>query len=169
MPRKSSGNRPTKRTALPAPPKLAVGLSTQAAALAAVTAVNKQKFLDAYAGTGNVSAAAKLAGVGRRTHYDWIREDTEYQGAYAEAVDEAGDRLEMEARRRAVSGVREAVWHKGVQCGSVQRYSDTLLIFLLKGARPEKYADHHVHAGKGRGGAIPLELIVAGPAVGAQP
>jgi hypothetical protein len=160
---------PRKRTKAAATPALARGAKTQADALAVATAVNKQKFLDAYAGTGNISAAAKLAGVGRRTHYDWIKDDAEYLAAYSDAVDEAGDRLETEARRRAVSGVREAVWHKGVQVGSVQRYSDTLLIFLLKGARPEKYAEHHTVGGKGRGGAIPLELIVAGPAVGAQP
>ena len=43
------------------------------------------------------------------------------------------DALEAEARRRAVEGVRKPVFYQGVICGWVGEYSDTLLIFLLKG------------------------------------
>jgi hypothetical protein len=128
----------------------------------AQTAINKAKFIEAFSATGNVSAAAKLAGVGRRTHYDWLKEDEAYKVAFADAVDEAADRLEVEARRRAVTGNVKPVFHKGVQVGTVREYSDTLLIFLLKGARPEKYSERHVHSGKGKRGAILLEDIIAG-------
>lgn len=128
------------------------------------TAINKAKFIEAFAGVGNVSAAAKLAGVGRRTHYQWLKDDAAYAEAFADAVDEAADRLEVEARRRAVNGIVEPVFHKGVQVGTIKKYSDTLLIFLLKGARPDKYAERHQHSGKGKGGAILLEDIVGGPA-----
>jgi hypothetical protein len=54
----------------------------------------------------------------------------------------AADALEAEAIRRAFEGQEEPTgWYKGQPGGYVRRYSDTLLIFLLKGAKPEKYAD----------------------------
>ncbi len=50
--------------------------------------------------------------------------------------------LESEANRRAVEGVEKPVgWHRGQPGGYVRDYSDTLLIFLLKGLRPEKYQE----------------------------
>ena len=50
--------------------------------------------------------------------------------------------LEREARRRAVEGVEEPVgFYKGEPSAYVRKYSDTLLIFLMKGARPDKYRD----------------------------
>ena len=50
--------------------------------------------------------------------------------------------LEDEAHRRAFEGVPEPVFHQGVECGSVRKYSDTLAIFLLKAHRPEKYREN---------------------------
>ncbi len=50
--------------------------------------------------------------------------------------------LEGEAIRRAFEGIETPVgWHKGLPGAFVRTYSDVLLIFLLKGAYPEKYAD----------------------------
>jgi hypothetical protein len=37
--------------------------------------------------------------------------------------------------------VAEPRFYQGRLCGTVQKYSDALLIFLLKSRRPEKYAD----------------------------
>ena len=37
--------------------------------------------------------------------------------------------------------------YQGSQVGTVRRYSDTLLIFLLKGRRPEKFKDRVAHGG----------------------
>ena len=83
---------------------------------------------------------AEIAKVGRRSHYDWIR-DAEYAAMFQEAKEQAADHLECEARRRAVEGVEEPVYYKGEVCGTIRKYSDLLLIFLLNGARPEKYRD----------------------------
>lgn len=44
--------------------------------------------------------------------------------------------------RRAREGVDEPVFYQGDECGSVRKYSDTLAIFLLKGAMPEKYREN---------------------------
>ena len=71
-----------------------------------------------------------------------MSEDAEYREAFVLAQEEAADRLEDEAFRRAVEGVEKPVgWYKGKPGGVIREYSDVLLIFLLKGARPEKYAD----------------------------
>ncbi len=54
----------------------------------------------------------------------------------------AADLLESEAFRRAVHGVQKPTgWYRGVAGGYVTEYSDILAIFLLKGLRPEQYAE----------------------------
>ena len=50
--------------------------------------------------------------------------------------------MEEEARIRAMFGVKQPVFYKGEVCGSVRKYSDVLLIFLLKGLRPEVYREN---------------------------
>lgn len=106
--------------------------------------VKQAAFLAAYAEVGNVTQAAEISKVARRNHYNWLS-DPEYAEAFQAAEQQACDRLEQEARRRAVEGVEEPVFHRGEKCGVVRKYSDTLLIFLLKGAMPEKYKDRHAH------------------------
>lgn len=101
----------------------------------------KERFVLALAKTGNVSEACKTAGIGRKTAYRYREDDPEFASAWNEALDEAADALEGEARRRAVTGTLKPIFHKGAICGKVREYSDTLLIFLLKGARPERYRE----------------------------
>lgn len=121
-------------------------------------------FLAALAETGNVRLSCLSAGVDWTTAYDRRRADPDFAAAWAVAIEEAADLLEAEARRRAVEGVRRVKFHQGfpirvpvLDTDGVPRvdargdeittpyveheYSDTLLIFLLKGARPEKYRD----------------------------
>jgi hypothetical protein len=43
--------------------------------------------------------------------------------------------------RRARDGITEPVCQGGKLVGHVQKYSDSLLIFLLKGAKPKKYSE----------------------------
>jgi transposase-like protein len=103
-------------------------------------------FLAALCELGNVTAAARHAGVSRRVHYNWMKQD-EYREAYEEAMDTAADLLEAEARRRAVEGEVEVtvVEHPdGTKTiTKKRRASDVLLIFTLKGIRPEKYRERH--------------------------
>ena len=47
--------------------------------------------------------------------------------------------MEQEARRRAVYGVLVPIYWQGDVIGTERRYSDALLMFLLKAERPEKY------------------------------
>jgi hypothetical protein len=86
--------------------------------------VNQQRFLVAYSVCGNISQAARIANVSRPQTYVWL-EDPRYAEAFHEAKLQAVDRLEEEARRRAMEG------------------SDMLMSLLLKAHLPEKYRENH--------------------------
>ncbi len=68
--------------------------------------------------------------------------------AFQEAMDEAADLLEAEAWRRALEGVAEPVVKGGKpvlhpttgEAVMVRRYSDALLVLLLRGSKPGKFA-----------------------------
>lgn len=102
------------------------------------------KFLETLAKTGNVSESARRARIDRTIPYD-LRKDpaaADFKAAWDSAMETAGDLLEKEAWRRAVSGVRKPTgWYQGRPGGYVREYSDTLLIFLLKAHRPEKFRE----------------------------
>lgn len=82
-------------------------------------------FLAALAQVGVVTQAAQIAGIGRQHVYEHRRKHPDFAAAWRNARREAADNLEVEARRRAL--------FEG---------SDTLLIFLLKAARPKKFRDN---------------------------
>lgn len=103
----------------------------------------KRVFLQAYSRYGNVTKAAEIAGVDRATHYEWIHSDEQYAEAFQQAQEAAADYLEQEAWRRATEGVEQDVFYKDKKIATKKEYSDTLLIFLLKGIRPEKYKERN--------------------------
>ncbi len=121
--------------------------------------LKKRAFLGAYAECGSVAKAAKTAGISRRSHQLWMKASgpgaDAYREAFAEAHEMACDMLEAEARTRAVEGTRRYKFYRGRPILDPRTgepyfehdYSDTLLIFLLKGARPEKYRERYEHSG----------------------
>ena len=118
-------------------------------------------FLARYSGTGILSEAAREAGIARSNHYVWLKEcetdeNCRYDEAFKECDELAIDTLEYEARRRAVEGVLEPVYYKGEKCGVVRKFSDVLLIVLLKAKRPDQYKEriHSEHTGEGSGPII---------------
>jgi len=119
----------------------------------------REAFLAAYAEVGTVTHAAELAGISRTSHYQWM-ENQEYVEKFREAEKQACDRLEQEVRRRAVTGVLEPVFYQGEQCGTVRKYSDTLLIFATKGALPQKYRENVSMEVSGPGGG-PIDMRIA--------
>jgi len=103
----------------------------------------KQKaFLAAYAKTANLSRAASKAKISRVSHYNWLK-NAQYKKLFEEEKEKAVGLLEDEAVRRAHEGVLEPVYQGGKLIGTKRVYSDTMLIFLLKAARPEKYRDNY--------------------------
>ncbi len=102
----------------------------------------QQAFLSAFGQCGTVSYAAIAAKCDRTRHYAWLQDEA-YSQAFEVAQAAAAEYLENEARRRAVEGIEVAVFHQGKQVGTQHKYSDVLLIFLLKGCLPEKYRDRY--------------------------
>ena len=105
--------------------------------------LKKRRFLEQFAETASIALASRHAGVSRRTHLNWGKKDRRFEAACEEALEIAGDEIETEARRRTKDGIREPVYYGSKPCGAIRRYSDTLLMFRLKAARPEKYRDNH--------------------------
>ena len=99
-------------------------------------------FLEALADGGNVRKAARRIRRSPTTCYARRKRDAAFAEAWDGAMAVAMETvLEPEAIRRAVDGVAKPVYHEGQVVGTVKAYSDTLLIFLLKGWKPEKYKD----------------------------
>lgn len=128
------------------------------------TQKKKEKFLALFRQTGVVSYAAQ--GVANRaTVYKWLKEDPEFEKQFDDAKEEAAELMELEARRRAVQGVDKPVYQKGECVGYIREYSDTLLMFMLKGAKPEKYADRVKQEHSGADGG-PIQIISNIPRAG---
>ena len=150
----------------------------------------KRAFLAAVANTANVLRAAEIAGMDRDNHYLWLKKDPAYAAAFEIAWQRGTDALEAEAVRRAYEGVTKPIFHAGKRAidvvqnpdGSLKRdesgkpigipaavreYSDTLLIFLLKGRNPAVFSDRTAleHRGARERTTIVLNLLP----VGAQP
>ncbi len=104
-------------------------------------------FLEAYITCGTITHAARIAKIAKQTHYEWLKRDENYQLDFVEAELAATDALIQEARRRAIDGVPEPVFYKGKEIKTVQKYSDALLMFLLKGALPEVFRERYEFSG----------------------
>lgn len=100
----------------------------------------QKPFIQRLSETGNVSAACRKAQISRVRAYELRNEDEVFRAAWDEALVMATEALELEARRRA-EGFPEPIYYNGKKIGIVRRYSDTLLIFLLKAHDP-KYRDN---------------------------
>ena len=109
---------------------------------AAILAEQRGKFLEALAAGLSVTGAAAEAGVHRATPYGWREADPDFAKAWDIARDAGTDRLEDEAWRRAYEGNERPVFQAGALVGKTRDYSDLLLIFLLKGRRPDVYRDN---------------------------
>jgi len=105
--------------------------------------LKKRRVLERYAETGSISMASQHAGVSSWTHLKWKAKDRSFAAAHEDALTIAMDVVEHEARERALKGRLEPVYYAGKPCGAIRRYSDTLLMFLLKAARLEKYRDNN--------------------------
>ena len=65
--------------------------------------------------------------------------DHEFKEAWDHAKEIATDRLANIAHQRAIDGIEEIRYFKGEPIGTVRRYSDQLLMFLLRAYRPSVF------------------------------
>jgi AcrR family transcriptional regulator len=124
------------------------------------TAEKRGKFLSELRQGASIARAAAAVGVSRSTVYEYRSTDEAFATEWDQAVEDGTDTIEDEAYRRAVEGVDEPVFYKGDEVGHVRKYSDTLLIVLLKARRPEKYLDRsRQEVGGVNGGAITIQVV----------
>ena len=88
-----------------------------------LTAEKRERFCSILADGSSVTAAAKAIDVSRASLYSARALDPEFAAAWDEAIESGTDTLEDGAVKRAKNS------------------SDPLLMFLLKGRRPEKFKD----------------------------
>jgi Bacteriophage Sf6, terminase small subunit-like len=101
----------------------------------------KSALLIAYVRSGSLTRACQATSISQSAHRRWLANDSQYAEAWADAQAALADSLEEEAIRRARDGIERPVFQGGLEVGRVTEYSDQLLMFLLKGMRPEKYRD----------------------------
>ncbi len=133
----------------------------------------RKVFLRELARRGIVRDAARAAGVSTQHPYKERERHPEFAAAWERSLNRAADRLEREAWRRSTEGlVRKKFTKDGdpvidPETGQQyfeREYSDTLLIFMLKGIRPQKYRDNHHLTGDGTATA-PSMVIFNVPAI----
>jgi hypothetical protein len=132
-----------------------------------MTTHKKAAFLRAFAVRGIVLEGVTAASVSRGTVKYWRESDEWFEALYQAALEEAGDRLEAEAMRRAVDGVDVPVIYQGMptmtqdaatgesRVLTTKQYSDPLLALLLKGRKTE-YRENvkQTHSFEGQTGVL---------------
>lgn len=113
------------------------------------TPKKQAEFLAGLAQGYPVVRAAKRCNVSPSLVYERRQADPEFAAAWDEALEQGTQVLEEEARRRAVEGVtkEKGIYYRGDLIGTEIEieYSDTLLMFLLKGRRPDVYRENVTH------------------------
>ena len=99
-------------------------------------------FLVAFAHGGNISTAAKVAKVARRTVYLARETDPVFAAGWEDALAEAQDRIRAEVDRRAIEGWEEPVFgrvgkDRDGQIGTIRKFDGSLLAKLAAAHCPE--------------------------------
>lgn len=121
------------------------------------------RWLEAFELTANVTEACQATGIARKTAYNHREQFPEFKDAWLRAEAVAADKLEREAWRRAVEGWEEPVFGSlgnnsgSGEVGRIRKYDSTMLIFLLKGHKPEKFRERQEIKHEG---AVPVKHIV---------
>lgn len=104
----------------------------------------RDRFLAHLAATLNVTAAAKVAGVGRSTVYRLRERDRTFAEAWREAEAEAIDKLEAQAYRFAMEGAEERLYDaEGNLVSRRVREDPASAARLLAAHRPALYSERH--------------------------
>lgn len=120
------------------------------------------KFLAGLEDGASITDAAAAANITRQNAYQYRREDAEFAAKWDAALFMGMGTLEDEAIRRARDGVEEPIYQRGEYCGTVRKYSDTLLMFLLRAHMPERYNPPQRQEVSGTVGG-PLKVVLSWP------
>jgi len=105
------------------------------------TSKKKVAFCEALAMGVTVATAAQSVGMSRSGAYKQRESDPAFAAAWREAYEASTELLEAEAFQRAMGRDEVVGVDKDGQPVVVRKYSDLLLIFLLKARRPRVYRD----------------------------
>lgn len=129
-----------------------------------VTPKRLKAFVVALTECGSVTDAAKAAGLSRQNAYRIRERNPKFAKAWDSAIEKAMDKLEAEGYRRAFEGTEEPVFYKGMECGAVRKYSDTLLMFLLNGRRGSVFKHRQEVSGPNGGPVEVAAKVIVLPA-----
>lgn len=111
---------------------------------------------------GHATGACKAASIARATAYRYRQLEEDFALAWADAEQESTERLEEEAFRRAHDGLRRNKYDaRGNLLCEELVYSDTLMIFLLKARKPERYRERYEfkHSGEVKTSGVDLSKL----------
>lgn len=162
---------PKKAAAAPAPvparPKDPADEIRPAPAAAWAQSEKLCRFIVSLSHHGNVTWALRSAKLDRGYAYDRRATDQDFGDAWEEARRIGLDVLKDEAWRRAHQGVAEPKFHAGRVVGHIQRYSDTLLMFLIKQHDPSFREHFDVNLGNAGSRPFMFQMLLNPDAVAA--
>lgn len=124
-----------------------------------------REYVNALRRIGTVAGAAREVWVSAVWVRKWMARDADFKAKTEKAMEEHVDLLLAEAQRRAVEGIDKPVFYKGSVCGKIREYSDNLLMFLVKGKRPE-YASANLFQLPGDG--VQITIVKSGSGAAQQ-
>lgn len=122
---------------------------------------NQRAFLVAFAQRPSITWAAKVTGIVRQTHYDWLRTDEEYQRAFDDAKQMAADAVVLSAWRQGVEGIDEPIYQGGELVGHRRKWEPGMTKMLIQAWRPGEFADRTETTHRGSIGVRPEQDLSA--------
>lgn len=125
------------------------------------------KYIAALSVTGKKTLSQQIAGISQFLTSKWRnggknKYDMEFAGLFRKleewANDLYDDLLLNEVDRRAVEGVKEDVYYQGEKIGEKMKYSDSLLMFRVKGRLPEYRESGGISINGGSGGEVNISF-----------
>lgn len=82
---------------------------------------NKAAFLKAFRRTCDITLSAKMVGIGRKSHYEWLKTDPKYAAAFEDAIPDAATELESYLFKWARRGFFEPYFYRGKACYATRK------------------------------------------------
>lgn len=112
-----------------------------------VSNVRQLAFLAAFCVHGVVKKAAKVAGIGRRTHYFWLQSCKEYKAAFHQTRLQICDHIEEGLVARLINGWKEPVFFKDEVVGYKRKFDHAAALRYLERVNPDVFGERQADSG----------------------